>query len=171
MSIRGWFGNEVQYDVTTVINQKLDNLLEIYMEAVISYFGQGRFSNLQETIMVSKDNRLTKSKMLFLKWLEDKGFSQLQKIASTTDVYDTEDIIAYIDYEIYILSEELTCDDIEEIRSALISIVNDTVLKLSEDKSNDSGLWVEYIDTASPIYECLSIPEELAVQLQVPYLF
>jgi hypothetical protein len=132
LNIRKWFGVEVNYDENKKFNISLDALLELYKEGLIRYFNLDDANNSGELVKTLKTTELDIGASLFLDWYERKGLLYIVKVASLTDFSD-EQFIAEIDYEHYILKEELSYFDYpSEVRSLIISISTYLFDKVSE---------------------------------------
>lgn len=62
---------------------------------------------------------------MFLEWLESKGILSAQRLAAITNVENEQEVLAEINYEMYILQEEMDFEYPEDVRASLISISND----------------------------------------------
>ncbi|MBY9079572.1 hypothetical protein [Paenibacillus sp. CGMCC 1.18879] len=125
MNIREWFGCFVQYDPSTGFNKSLDDLLEVYAEAVTRYFQIDSASGAQELIIKASGSQLTKGQTLFLNWFESKGLPAVSSLSNITQVKNEEAAVAEIVYETYILQEEMDFSYPEDVRSSLINISNE----------------------------------------------
>ena len=132
MNIREWFGCFVQYDPSTNFNKSLDGLLELYAQAVTQYFDFDSVTDAQSLIIEATDKRLSTGQSLFLEWLRSKGLSSVQKLASITGVKNEEIAVAEINYEKYILEEEMDFEYPDDVRASLISISNDLASLINE---------------------------------------
>jgi hypothetical protein len=121
MNIRKWFGVEISYD-NNKFNVSLDALLQLYKECLVRYFNLENIKDSNELLAILKTTELGIGDSMFLEWYEQKGLPNIKKVALWTDHSD-EQMIAEIDYEHYILSEEMNAFDYpEEVRSVLISV-------------------------------------------------
>lgn len=132
MNIREWFGCFVHYDVSTDFNKSLDNLLKLYAEAVTQYFGLLPVEDVQQLIIVASNSRLSKGQKLFLDWFESKGLPSVRKLVNITSVKDEEVAVAEINYETFILEEEMDFEYPDDVRASLISISNDLESLINE---------------------------------------
>ncbi|MFJ7995461.1 hypothetical protein ACIQY5_25550 [Peribacillus frigoritolerans] len=123
MNIREWFGFKGEYDNTLGINACVDSLLELYSKAIKRYFSVHDAESYR-AIQNLDVNGLSKGQRLFLNWLNEKGFPFLNELASR-HLPDSEQLIAQIEYDKYILEEEMCFEYPDDVRSSLISIVNE----------------------------------------------
>lgn len=142
MNIREWFGCPVQYDASSNFNKSLDTLLKLYAEAVSRYFALLSVKDLEDLLTKVSASHMSKGQQLFLEWFQTKGLFSLKKLVNITNVQDEEVAVAEINYEIYILEDEM--DDFsypEDVRAILISISNDlesTLNQVSTTREIDS---------------------------------
>ncbi|MED1607742.1 hypothetical protein P4U90_20690 [Cytobacillus kochii] len=123
MEIRQWYGYNGEYNKNLKINICLDELLELYSKAIIGYFADYSLTNYLDVLNLEKEN-LSKSQLLFLKWLADNGFPYLTSLV-TIVLPEDDQLIAKIEYDKYILEEEMDFQYPEDVRSMLIGIIND----------------------------------------------
>ncbi|WP_242477582.1 hypothetical protein [Bacillus cereus] len=121
MNIREWFGYNKEFIVSTQTDKYLDKLFVIYAEALKEYFSVKDASNLNELLHSAKKSKLTKGQQLFLNWLEEKGIDQLLTFIPRT-IPNNEALLAVLDYEIYMMEEEMDFDYPEDIVSTLMNI-------------------------------------------------
>jgi hypothetical protein len=130
MSIREWFSYEVTYIRDSKVDSCLDSFLVIYAKAISAYFGSSldKTKNSSELFQYVRGNHLSKVDQMFITWFEGKGLPIIQEILSLTTFIpeqNKDDLIAQINYEKYILEEEMDSEFIDDLRSCLISITND----------------------------------------------
>ncbi|WP_371018941.1 hypothetical protein [Pseudalkalibacillus sp. JSM 102089] len=123
MNIREWFGYTGEYNKESSINACIDGLLEMYAEAIKQYFSVDHAQSFHDIQDVDRTN-LNNGEILFLDWLEEKGFPYLVSLANK-HLPDDEELIAQIDYDKYILEEEMDFEFPEDVRSSLIAVVTD----------------------------------------------
>ncbi|USK44665.1 hypothetical protein [Cytobacillus oceanisediminis] len=123
MNIREWFGFYGEYEMSSDINSCVDGLLEIYAKAIMKYFSVPDAKSYHAIQKVNRSN-LDPAQHLFLDWLNDKGFPYLQDLVSKK-LPEDEQLIAKIEYDKYILEEEMDFQFPEDIRSSLIGIVSE----------------------------------------------
>lgn len=145
MNIREWFGYNKDFIVSTQTDKYLDKLFVIYAEALKEYFSVKDASNLDDLLHNAKNSNLTKGQQLFLNWFEEKGMNELRVFIPRT-IPNNETLLATLDYEIYMMEEEMDFDYPDDIVSTLMSITN---------------LLPEIIN---PILETSSTKEELVVK-------
>ncbi|EJQ61749.1 hypothetical protein [Bacillus mycoides] len=121
MNIREWFGYNKDFIVSTQTDKYLDKLFVIYAKALKEYFSVKDASNLDELLHNVKKSNLTKGQQLFLSWFEEKGINQLRIFVSKT-IPNDETLLATLDYEIYMMEEEMDFDYPEDIVSTLMNI-------------------------------------------------
>jgi hypothetical protein len=120
MKIREWFGFNEEYNETTEINICVDNLLDLYSKALMKYFSFQ--SESIDTIMKLDPEHMDKGQVLFKQWLFDKGYPYLKEL-SGAKLPNDQQLISKIEYDKYILEEEMDFEYPEEVRSSLIGIV------------------------------------------------
>lgn len=123
MNIREWFGSDTEYDSTSDINICIDGLLELSARAIMGYFSIHDASNYQVILNVKKEG-LEKGQQLFLNWLAEKGFPYFKELAAK-DLPNDGQLISKLEYDKYMLEEELDFQFLDDLRSVIISIVND----------------------------------------------
>ncbi|MFD2618618.1 hypothetical protein [Terrilactibacillus laevilacticus] len=120
MNIRGWFGYNGSIP-DSLTNNTLDKLLELYYTALTQYFSAPETTNINQMIQHLRDTNLNTDRKRFLEWMIETGASQLKDIAATELPYHDQ-IIAKLEYDYYILGEEMDFDYPEDVRSTLIGI-------------------------------------------------
>lgn len=126
MDIRKWFGSTVQYDSESGFNRCLDQLLVLYRKAIVEYFELYLPLDVQELIIYAyKTDSLHKGKKRFLDWFENEGLSKLQFLAEKTGTRNESEVIAEIEYIIFLLNEEMDFEFPDDVRACLINIVTE----------------------------------------------
>lgn len=142
MNIREWFGSQSQYNKSTDFNQNLDNLLNLYMKAVTQYFKLKSTNNVQDMIESLKSHQFSQTDNLFINWLISKGFPSMRDLANMQNVESNEEsIIGEINYQLFILQEEMDFEYPEDVRASLISISTDLqyiISNIQEETNNDA---------------------------------
>jgi len=140
MSIRQWFGFNDYYVPSGEADICLDNLLSLYANALTEYFSAPTVQNINELIMSLSHSKLNPSDKLFMDWLVEKGMPELKVIASHS-LPDDEQLSAKIDYEHFILEDEMDFEYREDVRASLINIVNELpeIIKASLETSATSS--------------------------------
>ncbi|NRD78548.1 hypothetical protein HPT25_14385 [Bacillus sp. BRMEA1] len=123
MNIREWYGYSGNYNRNLDINLCVDGLLQLYAKAIMTYFSVNDAKSYHEIQNVDSSS-LNNGQKLFLKWLNEKGFPYLEKLAST-NLPNNDELIAHLEYDKYILEEEMDFQYPDDVRSSLIGIVND----------------------------------------------
>jgi hypothetical protein len=151
MNIREWYGFEGEYDKAMEINICVDGLLVLYAKAIMQYFSVLNVQNYREIQNIDRSN-LETGQVLFLNWLNEKGFPYLTQLAAK-HLPNDEELISHIEYDKYILEEEMDFEYPDDVRSSLISIVNDVPdyimaatevsVSVSVDQIGDS--WVTWL--------------------------
>lgn len=149
MDIRKWFCSEPAS--STESDSCFNKLLELYAEALNRYFSIYESSDIRDLIEKAKNSELSEEQQLFVDWFQEFGLPTLQSILEKKLPNDP-DFIAQIEYEHYILSEEMISGSPEDIRSALVNIVVDlptrielaatgsVVIEVTDDLYNIRGI-------------------------------
>jgi preprotein translocase subunit SecB len=90
---------------------------------------------------------LTEEQQLFLNWFEECGFPTLQSVLSK-ELPNDPDLVAQIEYEHYILSEELDYGSPEDIRAALVNIIVDLPTRIESAATASETIYELYEYTA-----------------------
>lgn len=122
MSIRAWFGLDAKYDLENKINKALDRLLKLYSTALQKYFKIEHSSNFKDFVSRINIDKLNKQDKIFLKWLTEEGINSFSII--NNKLYDDLQVISSIEYEEYLLNEELDMQYPDDLRNVIISIAN-----------------------------------------------
>lgn len=123
MNSRAWYGVDSHYEEKSGTDKTIDKLLDMYAKAISRYFSV--FDSQDYSSIVTLDKKhLPREKALFRDWFLDKGLPYLKRIAKMTHS-ESENISSKIEYELYILEEEMDFEYPDDVRSTLISIVND----------------------------------------------
>lgn len=119
--VRKWFGATDVTQRTNDANKALDELLELYKQALMRYFDIQEADNAEDVIDQSSTKELLLGKRLFLDWLKEQGLMRINQLAAK-DLEEDSEMQAIIQYEHYILSEEMDFQYPDDVRSCLISI-------------------------------------------------
>jgi len=144
MNIREWFGYKGDNIFGTESDKCLDNLFSLYAKALEGYFSVNNTSDYSTFLHTVKNKKLTKSQELFLQWLEEKGIQQLLEFANKS-VPSDEDLIATLEYEIYMLECEMDFDYPDDVVSSIMSITS-----LLPDIINP------ILESAAAAYDCIA---------------
>lgn len=123
MNIRDWFGFVGELTASSNVNESIEKLLHVYSMALKTYFSVQDAKDYTEIMDLNPDT-LNAEQQHFLSWLNNKGFNYLKEIASTNFTNDAT-LDAMIQYDLYILEEEMDFKYPTDVMSSLISIVND----------------------------------------------
>lgn len=173
MNIREWFGCSVQYDPSTGFNQSLDDLLSLYANAVTQYFEIDSVPDVQSLLIEASGHRLTKGQRLFLDWFESKGLPSVQSLSAITCINDEQTAIAEINYEAYILKEEMDFNYPEDVRASLIAISNELqsiIKEVSITTEESSSSFNETFIVKDTSYKWLTQIEYVAEEFTIPYI-
>jgi len=89
--------------------------ISIYTQALAKYLDVESSLNLDE--IIDKAKRKNNDDLnLFIDWFERKGRKTILDI-SKIEIPENEDFMAQIEYEIYILRENLESEDLEDLRA------------------------------------------------------
>ncbi|MED4455881.1 hypothetical protein [Metabacillus fastidiosus] len=122
MNIREWFGFDKEYDSKQDINMCIDELLELYVNAIKKYFSIYDAPDFRSIQNIDRA-KLSVGESMFIEWLTEKGFPYLKKLVALK-LPNNELLISKIEYEKYILEEEMDFEYPDDVRSSLIGIVN-----------------------------------------------
>ncbi|MDX6045518.1 MULTISPECIES: hypothetical protein [Bacillus cereus group] len=124
MNIREWFGYDGKDIFSTESDKYLNKLFSIYAQALKYYFSADNASRFSELLHSAKTSpNLTDEQILFLEWIEEKGLETISKYISKSIPNDQE-LIAQLEYEIYMLEAELDFDYPEDVISGIIDTTN-----------------------------------------------
>ncbi|MGB2993567.1 MAG: hypothetical protein WBB47_13110 [Paenisporosarcina sp.] len=123
MNIREWFDFSGDSMPSSDVNNSIDDLLSLYSAALKQYFSVHDAEDFH-VIQNLDTKKLNLDQTLFLEWLKEKGFPYLKELASTSFGSDAN-LSAKIQYDLYILQEEMDFEYPDDVQSSLISIVND----------------------------------------------
>lgn len=123
MNIREWFGFSGDFNSITMVNESIEKLLYVYSNALKEYFSVHDAKDYK-VIKTLNEVDLNIEQKLFLEWLNNKGFDYLCYLASTNFANDAT-LNAKIQYDLYILEEEMDFEFPNDVMSSLISVVND----------------------------------------------
>ncbi|HHB2053554.1 hypothetical protein ACQKNN_10100 [Bacillus paramycoides] len=176
MSIREWFGYAESHKFITNTDSSMDKLLSLYVQALKHYFSVDQVSEYTEFLKAIKEKQLSRDQILFLNWIENKGMKLLRNIAEKS-VPDSEEVIAMIDYEVYMLDMGMDFTYPEDIVSSLIDSANllpEIINPILENSSSQEAeqFFVEEFDnmneflafTETDIYQYIGNVDELYFQ-------
>jgi hypothetical protein len=124
MNIREWFGFRKQYHPNGETDRCLDSLLSLYSKALTQYFSASDVQNVNHLIEILSQRHLSRSENLFFDWLTSKGLHMLESISSKSLPNDNQ-LTAKIEYERFILEEEMDFEFPEDVRASLINIASE----------------------------------------------
>ena len=142
MNVREWFGTEEVCLAKLDIDKSLEDLLCTYREALQFYFGLKDTPSILDLVEQVKDRDLSYSDRLFVEWLKEKGLPYLRQLSGKTLPND-ESIKAQLEYEKYILEQELSYGITEDLRSNLIDIVDELPNQLNQASSSEDKYKIE----------------------------
>ncbi|MFE4201141.1 hypothetical protein [Aneurinibacillus aneurinilyticus] len=123
MYIREWYGGMKDMVSINETDKCFDELLVLYAKAISMYFSLSQVTDANKLIELASKQELEVGQKLFLDWFQEKGLPYLKKITSKR-LPDNEQLIAQIEYDKYILEDEMDFDDPVGVRACLINIVN-----------------------------------------------
>lgn len=127
--IRKWFTQNVEYKDNPT-NQAFDRLMIIYKEVYTRYFDLTNQNSFENLIHNASNKDLPIDQSLFLEWILKKGQFKTQYL-NKIDFPNHDHMTDYIEYEIYILKEELlNFEHLDDVRSCIISITNNLPNKI-----------------------------------------
>lgn len=140
MNIRDWFllGSEYQ---KSKVDSQVDKMLILCRQALSEYFSLANSENIKELIKTGlKSSDINQPlDVEFLEWLETKGLPRLHDI-DFSDLPDSDHFIAMIEYEEYLLKSEMDYLDREEIRSCIISFINNLSEHISSSREVSTSI-------------------------------
>ncbi|MHC8514500.1 hypothetical protein [Sporosarcina sp. ITBMC105] len=148
---REWYGVKCQTSNTTKQYEVISELLSMYADAITKYFSVTNSSDYSSIESLDK-TKLSKDKQLFLEWFIVKGLPFLKSLAEL-HLPDNVELISKIEYDMYILEEEMDFQYPDDVRSTLINIVNDmpeyikaaTEIAVTVNCETQDGKWDFYI--------------------------
>ena len=157
MNSRAWYGVDNHTVEKSESNVLVDRLLSMYADAISRYFAVVD-SRDYTAIMKMDKSKLPVDKLLFLDWFSEKGLPFLKKLAET-NLRDRESVVSKLEYELYILEEEMDFQYPEDVRSTLISIVNDLPDYIEEpmeiyatvNSATFNGSWYNYLHETNDV--------------------
>lgn len=123
MNSRAWFGVNSHFEQESIQDQLINDLLKMYADALTQYFSIGDSHDYKIIEKIDK-SKLPKDKKLFLEWFLEKGLPFLQNLAKM-NIPDGKELSSKLEYDMYILEEEMDFQYPDDVRSTLIGIVND----------------------------------------------
>lgn len=144
MNIREMFG----YDIVELNNteKSLDNLLNVFLQAVYYYYDLDEINKLGELIQKAKTNCKSSGDKLFFDWLTEEGFPLIKNILSS-DLLDNDQLISQINYEKYYLEKEIGYHDKDELKYSLIDVIEDLperINSINNLSENELSSTIEY---------------------------
>ncbi|MBD1370777.1 hypothetical protein IC620_00180 [Hazenella sp. IB182357] len=124
MHIRAWFGAMQDYESRGQGDESLDRLLRLYAQAIMRYFTIINTINMKVTLNAASSLGLSVEQHKLIEWFDNKGISQLKLLAEAT-IPNDEQLLAIIDYERFILQQEMAFDYPEDVRATCIHIATE----------------------------------------------
>lgn len=156
MNSRAWYGVEEHFVEKSEPDRLVTKLLNMCAEAIGQYFTVGN-SRDYSAIMKMDKTKLPIPKLLFLEWFSEKGLPFLKELAEI-NLPEKETLTSKLEYELYILEEEMDFQYPDDVRSTLISIVNDLTeytkvreevsrkeISVTLNSSTFNGNWNKYL--------------------------
>jgi hypothetical protein len=134
MDIREWF--EVRSDSKS-LNSSLDSLFSLYINAISKYFSCEEARTVTELVAKADQSHLTAGERMFLDWFVETGLPCIRRILSM-DLPNNHELFAQLDYERYILEEEMDFRYPDDVRSSLVNIVSDLPTRIETASSSES---------------------------------
>ncbi|TWK86261.1 hypothetical protein CHCC20333_3303 [Bacillus paralicheniformis] len=122
MSVRKWFGLEDRYYLKNKINWCLDELLNQYHQALHNYFEIEDSKDVMDFKKKVNEKNLEKHDEIFVEWLFKEGIPAFKILNNT--ILDDPQLIASLEYQLYILEPELDMEYPDDLRDCLITIPN-----------------------------------------------
>ncbi|ASI84722.1 hypothetical protein FORC48_3642 [Bacillus cereus] len=151
MGIREWFGYKGETVFSTQSDEYLDKLLGVYVRAFKQYFSVEDAQNINELLHIVKQRpNIDTEQALFLEWVEEDGLQIISKYITKT-IPKNEQLIAQLEYEIYILESEMDFEYPEDVISSIINTTNlfsemiDPTLETSASVLDTAITFYEYI--------------------------
>lgn len=121
MNIRQWFGIEEEGISSVEVDRSFDGLLELFAKALQGYFNVAPSTDVETLLATVRPS--SKGDELFIKWLKEIGLPTIYNL-SKNPMPNDEQLIAKIDYEKFILENELTFEYPQDVRSGIINIID-----------------------------------------------
>lgn len=151
MGIRAWFGYRGEAIFSTQSDEYLDKLLDVYIRALKQYFSVEDAKDINEMVRIVKQRpHVDTEQTLFLEWIEESGLDIISKYINKT-IPKNDQLIAQLEYEIYILESEMDFEYPEDVISSIINTTNlfseiiDPVLETSASSLEAENTVYEYI--------------------------
>lgn len=140
MNIRDWFllGSEYQ---RSKVNSSVDKMLILCRQALSEYFSLANSENIKELIKTGLESSDINQPLdvEFLEWLKTKGLPRLHDI-DFSNLPDSDHFIAMIEYEEYVLKSEMDYSDRDEVRSCIISFMNNLSEHISSSREVSASI-------------------------------
>ncbi|OCX63608.1 hypothetical protein BFM98_12855 [Lysinibacillus sp. AR18-8] len=132
MDIRAWLGGNNHHG-NGQIHEKINELSQLYVTAVKEYFSLDDIgTDFNEFCVIIKNKKIKADQEGFREWFLDKGSLFLKDLIKK-QYKDCEKAIAKMDYEMYILSDELDMEYPDDLVASLISITEEVPTYLIEN--------------------------------------
>lgn len=131
MDIRAWLGGNNHHGKGQ-IHEKINELSQLYVTAVKEYFSLDDIgTDFNEFCIIIKNKKIRADQEGFRKWFLDNGSLFLKDLIKK-QYKDCEKAVAKMDYEMYILSDELDLEYPDDLVASLISITEELPTYLIE---------------------------------------
>lgn len=146
-----WFGTSRRMAQANETTNAFEHLLSLYAKAISKYFGLDNICSAAELINLSRGNDLKKGDILLVDWFENKALPFINKYMNQ-QLPESNLLISQLEYEYYILEQEMGMLYPEDLRACLVNIINDLPDRIIEAKSSDnvSSGFVNYTNTYKP---------------------
>lgn len=151
MDINNWFGSSRRVTQTNETINAFERLLSLYANAISKYFCFENVSSAEDLINIARRNNLKKGDILFVNWFEDKALPLIRQYMNQ-QLPKSSLLISQLEYEYYILEQEMGMLHSEDLRACLVDIINDLPDRIREAKASDnaSAVFVNYTNTYKP---------------------
>ncbi|MCY8103437.1 hypothetical protein [Bacillus mojavensis] len=122
MSIRKWFCLEEKENPSSA-DVCFEKLLGVYFESLTKYFSVDDSLDIFEFLEKSKHKNLNPVDKSFLEWVQLKGIQRIKE-NSELDLPNTDSLLAMLEYDEFIIRNEIELSNMEEVRNNLITSIN-----------------------------------------------
>lgn len=144
MGVRSWFGLNEQFHLEDEISYCLDKLLNQYRQALHNYFGIENTDNIKQFQNEVNSKKWEKYQMTFINWLFNDGLKSFEIL--NKEIPNDKQLIAAIEYQLYILEPEVANKYPDDLRDCLISIPDSISEYLSSYGEISVGNEIENLD-------------------------
>lgn len=129
MCVKLW---KLEFDENSEVDIKLNQLITMYVEAIQKYFRiSSNTDNFNQLFKELENVETNLEQELFKDWVLSKGKHFLEDLSSKK-FENREESVAKIDYQIYMLEDELDLQFPEDLIAALIGIAEELPSSLTE---------------------------------------